>query len=66
MTNPPKIKFRIDREGNIEFEIRGVKGSGCDQLAEKFAELGELELKDKTVEYYEKEVSQRLSSRTGR
>jgi hypothetical protein len=66
MKNPPKIKFRIDREGNIEFEIQGVKGSGCDQLAEKFAELGELELKDKTAEYYEKEVAQRLSSRTGR
>ena len=64
MKNPQKIKFRIDREGNIEFEIQGVKGSGCDQLAEKFAELGELELGEQTSEYYEKELGQHLSSRT--
>jgi len=66
MKNPQKIKFQIDAEGNIEFEIQGIKGSGCDQLAEKFAELGEIELGRQTSEFYERDVEQGLASKTGR
>jgi hypothetical protein len=61
-----KIRFRIDKAGNIRFEIHGIKGSGCDQLAKAFEELGELKLGEKTSEYYERDVRQNLSAKSSR
>lgn len=60
---PQKVRFRIDAEGNIEYDIQGIKGSGCEELAKRFEELGKQEHGKKTAEYYEKEVEEKLRTR---
>ncbi len=50
-----EIEFTIKKDGSVDYTIRGIKGSGCDELSHVFEELGEVSESRKTGEYYEKE-----------
>lgn len=61
-----RISIRIDEEGNVELEIQGVKGKGCEKLAEMFKELGDVELGCKTSEFYEEpKLAEKVRSKDG-
>ena len=48
-----EIHFVIDRAGNIQSTIKGIKGSACSLIAEKFKDLGQVIEKQQTNEYFE-------------
>lgn len=52
-----KIRFVIDREGNIEMDIFGIQGHGCDQVVKLFESLGTLQKNNPKKEYYEQPQS---------
>ena len=49
-----EIHFTVGTDGKIEFTIQGMKGQSCEDLAKALSELGEVEEKQRTGEYYEK------------
>ena len=51
--NRIEIHFVIDRAGNIQSTIKGVKGSACNSISEKFKDLGQVIEQQQTKEYYE-------------
>jgi hypothetical protein len=59
MVNPldprsaPKIRFTIDRCGQIEMNISGIKGNACDALVKVFEPLGKIHKNQTKLEYYE-------------
>ncbi len=55
MPKKQEIEFTISPEGKVEFTVKGVKGSGCEEIAKAFEQVGEVEAREKTAEYYEKE-----------
>ena len=46
----------IDEEGNVTFEVKGIKGTGCERVLEPFEKLGQVVEECKTPEYYQAEV----------
>jgi len=48
-----EIHFVIDRDGNIQTTIKGIKGSGCSVVAEEFKSLGQVMEQKQTNEFYE-------------
>lgn len=58
------IEFTIKPDGDVEFVIKGIKGSGCEQVSTTLARsLGSVEQKRKTPEYYERPVDTRIVGR---
>lgn len=56
----PKINAKIDRDGNISFEVNGVSGSSCEDLTSQLIQaIGEVEEKHYTEEY-EQELPDRI------
>ena len=51
------IVANIDEEGNVTFEVKGIKGPGCERALEPFEKLGQVVEERKTPEYYQAEVS---------
>ena len=51
------IVANIDEEGNVTFEVKGIKGPGCERALEPFEKLGQVVEDRKTPEYYQAEVS---------
>ena len=51
--NLKEIHFIIDREGNVQSTIKGIKGSACSSLAAEFEELGQVIGQQPTNEFYE-------------
>jgi hypothetical protein len=51
--NRREIHFVIDRDGNIQSTVKGVKGSGCSIVAEEFNSLGQVVGQEQTNEFYE-------------
>jgi Protein of unknown function (DUF2997) len=49
-----EIHFVIDRDGNIQSTIKGIKGSGCGTLAAEIEKLGQVVRQEKTQEFHEK------------
>lgn len=60
-----EIEFTIRPDGSVEYTIRGIKGSSCDDLSKVFEELGEIEKSARTGEYYEKESDIHVQNRQG-
>ncbi len=52
--NRNEIHFVIDREGNIQSTIKGVKGSSCSSIEEKIEKLGRVVKQERTKEFYER------------
>jgi hypothetical protein len=50
-----ELHFIIDREGNIQSIVKGVKGNGCKILVEDIKKLGQTVRESPTGEFYEKE-----------
>jgi len=50
------IKVTIDEEGNVAFEVKGIKGPGCEEVLRPFEKLGLVVEEQKTPEYYQTEV----------
>ena len=48
-----EIHFLIDREGNVQSTIKGVKGSACSSLAAEFEDLGQVIGQQPTNEFFE-------------
>ena len=50
------ITANIDEEGNVTFEVKGIKGPGCERALEPFEKLGQVVEERKTPEYYQAEA----------
>jgi hypothetical protein len=49
-----EIHFVIDRDGNIQSTIKGIKGSGCGTIAAEIEKLGRAAWQEKTPEFHER------------
>ena len=49
-----EIHCVIDARGNVSFEIRGVKGSGCQVLVDALKRLGRPLAEQRTAAYYQR------------
>ncbi len=61
-----EIEFTIRPDGSVEYTIRGIQGSSCDDLSKIFESLGEIEKSVRTGEYYENESDVQLQNRQRR
>ena len=52
--NRKEIHFIIDRKGNIQSTIKGIKGSGCGSIAMEIEKLGRTAKLERTKEFYER------------
>jgi hypothetical protein len=52
--NRSEIHFVIDRDGNIQSTIKGIKGSGCGTIAAEIEKLGRVAKQERTKAYYER------------
>ena len=57
-----ELHFIIDREGNIQSVVKGVKGRGCKILIEDIKKLGQTVHESPTGEFYEKEQNAIISN----
>ena len=53
-----QIIINIEPDGNVNFEVQGVKGPECLNLTKFLEELGEVETRTYTSEYHDSEVHQ--------
>ena len=51
--NRKEIHFVIDREGNIQSTINGVKGTACSGITAEIEKLGRVVKQERTEEFYE-------------
>lgn len=49
-----EIHFIIDRHGNIQSVVKGVKGNGCKAIVEEIKKLGHTVRESPTGEFFEK------------
>lgn len=47
------ITVNIDQEGNTTFEVKGVRGPGCEKVLRPFERLGKVVEERKTAEYHQ-------------
>ena len=52
-----EIEITIDNEGNVSYQVKGLKGKGCTE-ATKFLDdaLGQVTKREYTREYYEQQT----------
>lgn len=60
-----EIEFTIHPDGKVEYTIRGIKGSGCEELEALFKELGQTQVSKPTSEFYEIPPEQHTRQYTG-
>ena len=57
MAEKHEIEFTIDDDGNVSFEVKGVKGKKCLEITKDLVEnLGLVVSQQHTGEYYQQEV----------
>ncbi|MDX9723925.1 MAG: DUF2997 domain-containing protein [Myxococcota bacterium] len=57
-----EIEFTITEEGNIEMEVKGVKGKDCMEITKALEEaLGVVSNRQYTSEYYQQDVQQTIA-----
>lgn len=57
MAEKHEIQFTIDDDGNVSFEVKGVKGKKCLEITKDIEEaLGVVVNREHTGEYYQQEV----------
>jgi hypothetical protein len=49
-----EIEITIQPDGRIEYTIKGVKGSGCEEISALLEQMGQVEESEHTGEYYER------------
>lgn len=58
--NREEIAITILPDGRIEYTIKGVKGPTCDSISALLEQLGQVELEERTTEYYDQEPDLRI------
>lgn len=56
-----EIEIRILPGGHVEYTIKGVKGSACESISTLLEQLGKVEQKGKTGEYYDHDEDVRIA-----
>jgi hypothetical protein len=56
-----EIEIAIRPDGRIEYTIKGVRGSGCEDISALLEQLGQVESAQRTGEYYEDDVDGHVS-----
>lgn len=51
--NSQEIEIAILPDGRVEYTIKGVKGSACEEISALLEQLGQVEQDERTGEYYE-------------
>ncbi len=51
--NSQEIEITILPDGQVEYVIKGVKGSACEEISALLEQLGKVEQSERTGEYYE-------------
>lgn len=51
--NSQEIEIAILPDGRVEYTIKGVKGSACEEISALLEQLGKVEQTERTGEYYE-------------
>jgi hypothetical protein len=51
--NSQEIEISILPDGKVEYTIKGVKGSVCEDISALLEQLGKVEQEERTGEYYE-------------
>jgi hypothetical protein len=51
--NSQEIEITILPDGKVEYTIKGVKGSACEEISALLEQLGKVEQEERTGEYYE-------------
>lgn len=51
--NSQEIEITILPDGRVEYTIKGVKGSACEEISALLERLGKVERDERTGEYYE-------------
>ena len=57
MSDFSEIEFTISKDGTVEYVIKGIKGSSCEDVAALFESLGDVQHAKNTTEYYDKPVA---------
>jgi len=50
--NTQEIEIAILPDGNIEYTIKGIEGSACDNISALLEQLGKVQHEERTSEYY--------------
>ena len=50
-----EIEITIHPNGQVEYTIKGVKGSACEDISALLEKLGQVEQEERTGEFYERE-----------
>ncbi len=50
--NSQEIEISILPDGKVEYTIKGVKGSACEEISALLEQLGKVEQDERTGEYY--------------
>ncbi|MFN8445532.1 MAG: DUF2997 domain-containing protein [Caldilineaceae bacterium] len=50
-----EIEISVLPDGRIEYTIKGVPGSGCENISALLEQLGKIEKQEKTSDYYAQE-----------
>ncbi|MHC4831509.1 MAG: DUF2997 domain-containing protein [Planctomycetota bacterium] len=59
MADKHEIEITIDDDGNVSFEVKGVKGKKCLEITKDLEEaLGMVKSREHTGDYYQTDVSQ--------
>ena len=51
--NSQEIEISLLPDGKVEYTIKGVKGSACEDISALLEQLGKVEQEERTGEYYE-------------
>ena len=51
--NSQEIEIKILPDGRVEYTIKGVKGSACEDISALLEKLGKVETSERTGEFYE-------------
>lgn len=51
-----EIEITVHPDGRVEYLIKGVKGSACENISALLEQLGQIEQEERTAEYYEKDT----------
>ena len=65
MARKQEIDFIIKANGTVEYEIKGIKGSGCEGVAAAMNALGKITRDERTREYYERPNDARIVGHQG-
>lgn len=63
--NREEIEITIMPDGKVEYTIKGVKGSACENISALLEQLGKVEEEQRTTEYYQQDPDVQLHTAAG-